>query len=117
MTVKIVARDRVLPFQFAGLLPLTKHYLYIDTERAPDNQIKPYGGMLGDALITDANGNLVFDYYRVTGAYDVTNYDQANVVNRSRIAKRRRYVICNVYTTSLDASAESVARSSAALFF
>lgn len=117
MTVKIVARDRVVPFQFAGLLPLTKHYLYVDTERIPSGVIKPYGGLLGDDLITDENGRLVFEYYYVTGAFDVTNRDQATMVNRSRVAKRRRYVICNTYAATLDASAEAASRSSAALFF
>lgn len=117
MTVKIVARDRVVPFQFTGLLPLTKHYLYVDTERVSSSAIKPYGAMLGDPLITDENGTLVFDYYYVTGAFDITNRDQASVVNRSRVAKKRRYVVCNVYGATLDEAAEAASRSSAALFF
>lgn len=117
MTLKLVARDRVIPLQFSGLLPLTKHYLYIDTERVSSGSVKPYGGLLGEQLITDASGRLVFDYYHVTGSFDVSNRDQASTVNRSRVSKRRRFVVCNVFQSTLDEDAENAARSSASVFF
>lgn len=117
MTFVAVARDRVVPLEFVGLLPLTRHYLYVDSEQVGASFIKPAGGLLGEPLITDANGRLVFDYYRVSGAFDVTSKNQASVVDITRLVKRRKYVVANINVSVLNPADEQQARSTASIFF
>ena len=50
-----------------GLMPRTVHYLYVESQLQPASVCKPAGKNLGDTLISDNNGKLVFDYYYSSG--------------------------------------------------
>lgn len=117
MTFVAVSRDKAIHLEFAGLLPLTRHYLYVDSEQVGASLIKPKGGLLGEPLITDASGRLIFDYYRVSGAFDVSSRHQASIVNNSRLVKKTRYVVANINVSVITTSDEQQARSAASIFF
>lgn len=117
MTFVAVSRDRVVNLEFVGLLPLTRHYLYVDSEQVSASLIKPAGGLLGEPLITDANGRLTFDYYRVSGAFNVTSRNQASLIDNSRLVKKRKYVVANVNVPVISPTEEQQARSAASIFF
>lgn len=65
--VNFITRDQVFNIKLTGLMPRTVHYLYVETKLQPASVCKPYGKNLGDALITDDNGQLTFDYYYSSG--------------------------------------------------
>lgn len=119
MALKTVAvsRDAAFPIVVTGLLPKTRHYLYVDSQRVPAEQIKPYGGLCGDPIITDENGSLNIEYFHITGSFDVTTREMSSVVNQARVYKKRQYVICNVNASSIDDTTRSSARSYAKLYF
>lgn len=110
-------KDDVLEFGFAGLLPSTVHYIYIDSLPVSSSLLMPEGGVLGDQLISDDNGNLNFDYFYVSGAYDVESKDGLNEVNESRIYKRRLMVVCSIQADTMPESVYSSASSVAQTVF
>lgn len=111
MILKRMLRDRAVQLQFVGLRPSTRHYVYVDTEKVGDNLIKPSGGLLGDALISDADGTISFIYYIVTGAYSANNKDQQALVDMNRKPKKSRLVISSTNTPILDKTAENTSKS------
>lgn len=58
-----LARQQRFDITVKGLLPKTYHYFYREKQQMAANTCKPEGGKLGDPLITDDNGNIVFQYY------------------------------------------------------
>ena len=111
MILKRMLRDRAVQLQFAGLRPSTRHYVYADTEKVSDSVIKPSGGLLGDALISDADGSISFVYYVVTGAFSANNKDQQTLVDLGRKPKRTRIVISSTNTNILDKTTEEASKS------
>ena len=112
-----VSRDTAYSMTVNGLLPNTRHYLYVDSQRIPAEQIKPYGKLCGDPLVTDASGSITFEYFHITGAFEVATREMSNVVNKARIFKRRQYVVCNVNASFIDETTGTSARSYAKLYF
>lgn len=111
MILKRMLRDRAVQVQFVGLRPSTRHYVYVDTEKVSDSTIKPAGGLLGDPLISDADGSISFIHYVVTGAYSASNKDQQSLVDMNRKPKKSRLVITSTNTNILDKAAEDAAKS------
>lgn len=111
MILKRMLRDRAIQAQFVGLRPSTRHYVYVDTEKVSDSVIKPSGGLLGDPLISDADGSISFIYYVVTGSYSANNKDQQALVDKNRKPKKSRLVITSTNTNILDKAAEDAAKS------
>lgn len=113
----VVSRDGVYPMSVSGLIPNTVHYVYVDSQRVPAEYLKPYGGLCGDPLITDDSGSIRFDYFHVTGSFEVATREISNVVDNARIAKKRLYAICNINASSIDETTQTSARSYAKLYF
>lgn len=65
--VNFITRDQVFAITLTGLMPRTVHYLYVESQLQPASVCKPAGKNLGDTLISDNNGKLVFDYYYSSG--------------------------------------------------
>lgn len=111
MILKRLIRDRAVQLQFVGLRPSTRHYVYVDTEKVSDSLLKPAGGLLGDALVTDADGAISFIYYVVTGSYSSNNRDQQILTDASRNPKKTRLVISSANTNILDKATEDTSKS------
>lgn len=62
-TVTFVSRDQAFDFVVNGLLPLTTHYFYLERQQQSATTIKPLGGSIGSAIVTNANGQATFTYY------------------------------------------------------
>ena len=68
---RIIACPAIFKMKGSGLKPLTKHVFYFDNDDVSSMCI-PTGGSQGDALITDANGSILFQFvyaslYRLVG--------------------------------------------------
>lgn len=61
-----IARPQAITFTAAGLKPSTTHTFTFDTEDQT-SACRPFGGSLGDALVTDSKGGIVFDYFYDSG--------------------------------------------------
>lgn len=96
-----LVRDQSFDVTVNGLLPLTYHYLYFEGKLVPSAQFKPIGGKLGDALISDANGQLNFVYYYTsnlpTSTTELTEY--YNFINS--LAGKKQLVVANVNSPTL----------------
>ena len=117
MYTSYALKDDLLEFGFAGLLPSTIHYVYIDGQSVSSSFLVPEGGIVGDQLISDDNGNLNFEYFYVSGAYDVESKDGLDEVNESRTYKRRHMVVCSIQADIMPESVYSSASSVATTVF
>lgn len=66
-TVFFIVRDQVFTVTVYGLRPLTTHHFYFERNKIPLSQIKPLNGKLGDPIVADENGKVVFDFYYTSG--------------------------------------------------
>lgn len=112
-----VCRDTVYPLTVSGLLPNTRHYLYVDSQRVPAEQIKPYGKLCGDYLISNESGSITFEYFHKTGSFEATTREMKRIVDEARVYKKRQYVVCNVNASFINEETETSARSYAKLYF
>lgn len=65
--VEFISREQVFRFAVNSLQPLTIHNFYFERQLVDSSKLKPVGGKLGDALKTDADGYVEFDYYYDSG--------------------------------------------------
>ena len=84
-------RAITLPFNVNGLLPLSPYTFWYNNNDASWS-CRPYGGRLGDPLITDASGNLTFDWFAevnngMAGAASYTSYNQFQLRDINNISK------------------------------
>lgn len=117
MTFRKVTRDKAVRLKCMGLLPSTVHYLYVDTEKVSSSYVKPADGLLGDPLVSDADGRIELVYYHVTGSFDVSSRSQQSMVNASAVPKKRRFIVSSTNASTLSPSDEQTSRSSAVVSF
>jgi hypothetical protein len=84
-TIVFLNREQTFRFNLKGLQPLTRHYFYFERNAAATTSIKPAGGKIGDPLMTDSSGMVVFDYYYDSGITSDTSplanaQKQANLI-------------------------------------
>lgn len=102
-TVKHVARDQVFTMTVSGLMPLTIHYVYMDNNIIASSKIKPQGGNIGDPLITDRNGQVIFNFYYDGGILsDSTPWAESEKIQASLVASKK-IVVASKNIASLDA--------------
>ena len=93
-TFKVVFQAQANKFTMtcAGLRPLTRHWFYFDRQASSAN-CQPRGGVLGAPLITDANGQITFDFfYRPPVSAPVDN-EQAYYAMVSNAVGTKSYTI------------------------
>jgi hypothetical protein len=102
-TVKYLTRDQVFNISLSGLMPLTVHYVYFENNLVAASNIKPLGGVLGDPVKTDRNGQVSFDYYHNGGTLlDTTPFEQAQAL-AIKLANPKQITVANKSTAILDA--------------
>lgn len=80
--VYFVAREQTFTFNVSGLLPQTTHYFYFERQLVPASKLKPQGGKIGDALVTDSNGKMTFEYFYDSGLTgDKTTLEQSQAAS------------------------------------
>jgi len=106
-TVKYVTRDQVFTMTLSGLMPLTVHYVYMDNNLIASSKIKPQGGSIGDALKTNQNGQVTFDFYYSGGLMsDSTPWAESEKI-QSNLAASKKIVIASKSISTLDTDYES----------
>lgn len=60
-----VVRDQSFNIKVNGLLPLTYHHFYFEGRK--NTNVKPAGGIVGDPLRSDENGQVEFTFYYKSG--------------------------------------------------
>jgi hypothetical protein len=99
--VTFVSRDQAFDFVVNGLLPLTTHYFYFERQLQPANLIKPYGGKIGDPIVTDGNGQVTFTYYFCSSiTSEKTSLDTAQKLAENIVGKKEA-VLSTTNVTSL----------------
>ena len=89
-------RDQVFRISVSSLKPLTTHYFYAERTRISTTKIKPVGGVLGDPIITDSDGAVIFDYYYDSGiSTNATEVDQAQKI-ANNIAGKKEIVVADL---------------------
>lgn len=112
---KYVARDQVFTITLAGLMPLTTHYVYYENNLVAAANIKPLGKMLGDPVKTDANGQVVFDYYVNGGTVlDTTPFEQAQNL-ATKLVSSKQLTVANKSVATLPSDFQSTYLSYASL--
>lgn len=105
--IAFVAREQSFRITVSGLQPTTTHYVYFERQLVDATKLKPVGGKIGDALATDANGKLTFDYYYDSGL----PASQSTVTEARRlaalIAGRKELIITHKSTSVLPSDFES----------
>lgn len=102
-TIKYLTRDQVFRIDLNGLMPLTYHYVYFEGQLVPSSNLKPIGGNIGDAIKTDENGMVSFDYYNNAGTVlDTTPYEQAQKL-AGAFASTKQIVVANRSSATLAA--------------
>ena len=95
------ARDQVFRLSISSLKPSTTHNLFFERVRVLAANIKPLGGSLGDPIVTDLDGKVVFDYFYNSGiTSNATEVDQAQKIANT-IAGRKEIVIADLNEVSL----------------
>jgi len=104
-------RDQVFRISVSSLKPLTTHYFYAERTRVSTTKIKPVGGILGDPIITDSDGAVIFDYYYDSGiSTNATEVDQAQRI-ANNIAGKKEIVVADLDLTSLSDTFEKSSQS------
>jgi hypothetical protein len=104
-------RDQVFRISVSSLKPLTTHYFYTERTRVSTTKIKPVGGVLGDPIITDSDGAVIFDYYYDSGiSTNATEVDQAQKI-ANNIAGKKEIVVADLDLTSLSDTFEKSSQS------
>ena len=60
-----VVRDQSFDITVNGLLPLTYHHFYFEGRK--NTNVKPRGGIVGDPLLSNENGQVTFTFYYKSG--------------------------------------------------
>jgi hypothetical protein len=102
----IIKNEQDRQVTITGLLPNTKHYVYVDSQKVSSTVLKPKNGVLGEELITSENGVLEFTYYEVFGAFTATSREQLQEINTSRELKVSTMIVSNVDTSIFGRDAE-----------
>jgi len=90
-----IARDQVFRLSISSLKPSTTHNLFFERVRVLAANIKPLGGSLGDPIVTDSDGKVVFDYFYNSGiTNNATEVDQAQKIANT-IAGKKEIVIAD----------------------
>ena len=75
--VTFINKEQTFTITVKGLLPLTYHYVYVEDTKTQAANIRPFGKDYGDDLISDANGDLIFDFLYNTGLGTSTSISDA----------------------------------------
>jgi len=94
-------RDQVFTVTIFGLRPSTTHYCYFERNLVSSSQIKPQNGDLGDPIITDSDGKVVFDFYFKSGASNAATTIAEGQRFAASIAGIKELVVTNQNVTSL----------------
>lgn len=110
-TPKIIflARDQVFDITVNGLLPLTYHYLYFEGKQVSSTNRKPYGGKLGDQLVSDQNGQLRFSFYYSSQLPESTTELSEYYSLINSLAGKKQVVIANINSDTLSDNYETLA--------
>ena len=104
-------RDRVFTITVYGLRPSTIHYCYFERQLVPSSQIKPYGKNLGDNIVSDQSGQVVFDFYYQSGASTAATSIAEGQRLAASLAGVKELVVINQNTSSLSNDYEQTADS------
>jgi hypothetical protein len=99
--VSFTAREQVFRVDIKGLRPSTPHYMYFERRLVSASNIKPLGGSLGGALVTDTSGNLVFDFYYQADLPPSTSPVQELQRAASLVAGVKEVVVSNINESTL----------------
>lgn len=98
--IVFINREQTFRFNLSGLQPRTRHYMYFERQLVAANKVKPVTGKKGDALFTDENGKLSFDYYYDSGLTTT----QTPLAEGQRLANLisgvKEIVVATTYTTT-----------------
>lgn len=95
-----LAREQVFRFTLSGLMPSTVHQFYFERQRVASSKLKPSGGKLGDALKTDIDGKITFDYFYDSGISPESSVEKAQQ-QAALVAGNKEVVLTNINTSSL----------------
>lgn len=95
-----VAREQTFRFNLSGLMPQTVHYFYFERQRVSSTKLKPSGGKLGDALLSDADGKLVFDYFYDSGITPESSVERAQQ-QAALLAGTKEVVLTNINSSTI----------------
>jgi hypothetical protein len=102
-TAKYLTRDQVFRITLSGLMPLTVHYVYFENNLVASSNLKPLGGVIGDQIKTDTNGQVTFDYYCNGGTVvDTTPFDEAQKL-AAKISTPKQLTVANRSSATLAA--------------
>ncbi len=95
-----VAREQTFRFDLSGLMPQTVHYFYFERQRIDASKLKPVGGKVGDALQTDVNGKISFDYFFDSGITPESSVEKAQQ-QASLLAGTKEVVLTNLNSSTI----------------
>jgi hypothetical protein len=101
--VVFISREQVFRFAVNSLQPMTIHNFYFERQLVNASKLKPVGGKLGDALKTDADGYVEFDYYYDSGLSGGTT--------PVTVAGNKEVILTTLGTSSLPDNYDSLALS------
>ena len=109
--VIFISREQVFRFAVNSLQPMTIHNFYFERQLVNASKLKPVGGKLGDALKTDADGYVEFDYYYDSGlSGGTTPLEQAQAAAVT-VAGNKEVILTTLGTSSLPDNYDSLALS------
>lgn len=95
------ARDQVFRISVSSLKPSTTHSFYFERVKVAAANIKPLGGSIGDPIVTDTDGKVVFDYFYNSGiTTNATEVDQAQKIANT-IAGKKEIVVAETSEAQL----------------
>lgn len=104
---KYTTRDQSFRITLSGLRPLTTHFVYYENNLVAAANIKPVGGTLGAPVVTDASGQVAFDYYVNGGlVLDSTPFEQAQAL-ATKLASPKQVTVANKSVSTLPADYQS----------
>lgn len=110
--VTFINREQTFTISVKGLLPLTYHYVYVEDTKIEAANIRPSGKEYGGDLISDANGDLIFDFLYDTGLGTSTSIDDAE---RAAALYARpaglKVIVTNISDTTLPSNYEEASLS------
>ncbi len=110
-TVFFIVRDQMFTVAINGLKPLTPHFCYFERNLIDASKLKPKNGKLGDSLVTDADGKLVFDYYYDSGVSDLGTLLSVVQQKVASLGGLKEIIVAEVNTPSLAEGFEEESRS------
>jgi len=96
---KLRFKERDIILEFYGLRPHTTHYFYFDKVRVT-SMVKQFGKKLGEALISDENGNLKVIFYLSSGISS-NSYESIPVKVSNLESGRKEIVVTTINQTTL----------------